>query len=528
MKTPPRLHTARLAPAALALLLGGLLALPATARDRDDDDERGRDHRREHPREHDRRARIACEALSGRSIGGATLGTAAVVAETATLAAHCKVPGLIAPQLNFELRLPLRWNQKLHYGGGGGYNGAIPPASAPALNAGYAQVSSDSGHQGNVLDASFALNDPLAAQMFGSLSVPTVMGAAAEIVRLHYGTRAKRQYFEGCSNGGREALMTVQRYPTLFDGVIARAPAYNWVGLMGAFNRTAKALAAPGGAMTPGKTATLANAVLGACDALDGIADGVVSNAQACRFDPATLRCPGGADSGDSCLSDAQLASVASWTQPASFGGGVYTNPGWALTGNENVNGAWNAWVTGAAPLQYLFSDTTVKHYLARDPAANSLLYDFDSDPGALFALAALNDATNANIVPFLGAGGKLILWHGGNDSALTAKATTEYHARVVQAVGGRANADQFVRYYVAPGVNHCAGGPGADSADLLTALDLWVTRHRAPGTLTARQLDPATGNTVLSRPLCVHPGYPQYRGSGDPALAASYRCATP
>ncbi len=470
----------------------------------------------------------ACEALAGRAIGGATISAAVTVPMGGGLVEYCKVTGLIAPALNFELRLPSVWNHKLHYGGGGGYNGAIPPVSAPALNAGYAQVSSDSGHQGSALDASFALNDPQAAQLFGSLSVPTVMGAATEIVRVRYGRGARRAYFEGCSNGGREALMNVQRFPTLFDGVIARAPAYDWVGIMGAFNRTAKALAASGGAINAAKTATLATAVLAACDGLDGLADGVVSNAAACHFDPAALRCAGGADTGDSCLSDAQLAAVASWTQPASFAGGTYTYTGWPLTGNENVSGAWDLWTTGAPSLQFLFQDTTVKNYLARDPAANSLTYDFDSDTGALFSMAALNDATNANLQPFLAANGKLILWHGGNDSALSISATTAYYQQVVAAMGGQANTDGFVRYYTAPGVNHCAGGPGADSADLLTALDAWVTRGRAPGTLTAAKVDPATGSTLLTRPLCRYPQYPRYKGSGDPNAAASFSCSEP
>jgi hypothetical protein len=471
---------------------------------------------------------VACEQLAGLSIGGATIQSATIVAASTTLVEYCKVNGLIEPKLNFELRLPTAWNHKLHYGGGGGYNGSIPPVVAAALNAGYAQVGSDSGHQGDVLDASFALNDPLAAQLFGSLSVPTVMGATTEIVKKHYGFAARRSYFEGCSNGGREALMNVQRYPTLFDGVIARAPAYNWVAFMGQFNRTAKALAAPGGAMSPAKITTLANAVLGACDALDGLADGVVSNAAACHYDPNALRCPNGADTGDSCLSDAQLAVVGSWTGDASWAGGTYHNAGWPLTGNENVSGAWDAWVIGPPSLQFSFSDTTIKNYLARDPAANSLLYDYESDPGALYGLSALNDATNANLHPFLGAGGKLILWHGGNDSALSVRATSEYYDNVVSAMGGRTNADTFVRYYVAPGVNHCAGGPGADSADLLAALDRWVTRGRAPGNLTATRYDPSTGAPVLARPLCVYPAYPRYKGSGDPNAASSFACTMP
>jgi feruloyl esterase len=283
--------------------------------------------------------------------------------------------------------------------------------------------------------------------------------------------------------------------------------------------------------MSPAKVATLSNAVLAACDADDGISDGVVANPAACSFDASALRCAGGADTGDSCLSDPQLAAVASWTSDTTLVGGTYRNAGWPLSGNESAAGAWDNWVTGIAggpSLQFLFQDTTVKYYLARDPAANSLTYDFESNPGALFALEALNSATNANLMPFLGAGGRLILWHGGNDSALSVNTTTEFVQQVTSAMGGTANAEQFMRYYVAPGVNHCAGGPGADSADLLSALDAWVTRGRAPRTLTAYKLDPTTGATLFERPLCRHPEFPRYIGRGDPNARSSYRCTAP
>jgi len=142
--------------------------------------------------------------------------------------------------------------------------------------------------------------------------------------------------------------------------------------------------------------------------------------------------------------------------------------------------------------------------------------------------MSALNDATNANLHPFLAAGGKLILWHGGNDSALSVKSTTAYYERVVAAMGGQSNADQFVRFYTAPGVNHCAGGPGADTADLLSALDRWVTHGRGPGTLKASKIDSSTGATLLTRPLCVYPAYPRYQGSGDSNAASSFTCTEP
>jgi pimeloyl-ACP methyl ester carboxylesterase len=371
------------------------------------------------------------------------------------------------------------------------------------------------------------------------MSVPTVMSTALEAVTAAYGTPPSKSYFEGCSNGGREALMAVQRNPNLFDGVVARAPAYNWVGFMGAFNRTAKALAVPGGAFSTAKTALLAQHVRAACDSLDGAVDGVVSNPAACTpavVNVAALRCVGGADTGDTCLSDAQLSVVTSWTTDAVFtGSSTFRNRGWNLTGNEDDPGNWGAWETGGGnvsnALQFLFQDTTVKNYLARDPSANSLTYaPWDQNQNALYAMAALNDATNADIRPFINSGGKLILWHGGADPALSVNSTAEYVDNMRNAVGATA-ADASTRFYVAPGVNHCAGGPGADTTDLLAALDQWVTKGTAPSVLTAEKRD-ATGAVAFARPLCQHPQYPRYTGTVDDLearkLAKNYTCTSP
>jgi pimeloyl-ACP methyl ester carboxylesterase len=477
----------------------------------------------------------ACAALEGKSAGGATVVSAVLVPGTPALPTHCKVNALIAPRLNMELRVPNEWNGKLHHLGGGGYNGTIPPADAAALSGGYANVSSDSGHQGTPVDATFALHDSHAAQLFGSGSVPAVTVAATELLRLAYGQTPSRTYFEGCSNGGREALMAAQRNPDLFDGIIARAPAYNWGGFQGHFNRNYKALAAVGAAFTPDKIALLAGAVRTACDAKDGIVDGVVSNPAACTFDPAILRCTGGVEAGNNCLSDAQLAAVNSWTTPASFADGAYTSPGWPLSGNEDDAAAWPLWLTGpggngVGSLQFLFQDTTVKNYLARDPLAVSLTYEWNSNPATLQSMALLNDATNTDLRPFVRNGGKLILWHGGNDAAVTIRATTAFYeaARQVTGVG---SFDRSVRYYTAPGVDHCSGGPGADQADLLSALNAWVERGAAPGQLTASKAN-TDGTTAFTRPLCTYPQYPRYTGpANDPhaaKLAENYTCTTP
>ena len=209
--------------------------------------------------------------------------------------------------------------------------------------------------------------------------------------------------------------MAVQRNPNLFDAVIARAPAYNWVGFVGASNRTAQALAAPGGAFSPAKTALPANHVRDACDGLDGIGDGVVSNPAECTAKAANvnaLRCAGGADTGDTCLSDAQLAVIQSWTTDAVYkGSSTYRNKGYNLTGNEDDPGNFGPWAAGGGNVrnaaQYLFQDTTVKYYLARDPNADSLKYTpWDQNQNALYAMAALDDATQTDIRPFIIIGG--------------------------------------------------------------------------------------------------------------------------
>lgn len=471
---------------------------------------------------------MACADFSGKTIAGAAVTGASVVAATAAAPEYCRVQATIPSKLRFELRLPTTgWNGKLLYGGGGGFNGSIPPANAAALSAGYANVTSDSGHVGSSdVDATWALNDAEALNNYANLSVPRVTLAAREMVRQRYGSEAQRAYFEGCSNGGREALMAAQRNPELFDGIIARAPAYNITSLLLHFQRSAKLLAAPGGAFTAGKVATLATAVLTACDALDGSTDGVVSNPAACTFDPAVLACSG--PDSDACLTAPQLAVVNSWTSDYTLPGTSVAAIGYPLTGNETDPATWSPWFLGGGGIpsyQYLFMIGGVNYMFTKNPLQDPLTYDPAADLGVVAALTSLANADDPDLTRFKARGGKLILWHGATDPAISVKGTTSYYTKAVTAIGGQAAADEFMRYYQAPGVAHCVGGPGADTADLLTPLDAWVSSATAPGTLTAKKVNPTNGATVFSRPLCVHPKYPHYNGSGDVSAAANYTC---
>jgi len=483
-------------------------------------------------------AQQACSQLAGKTIAGASVTAATTVAATATTPTFCKVNATIPPQLHLELRLPDQWNSKLYYEGGGGYNGSIQPLAGgnlAALKFGYATVTSDSGHTDGGLSAAFALNDALATNLFGSLSVPTVMSSTKEMLVAAYGKQPERSYLEGCSEGGREGMMAAQRNPNLFDGIVVRAPAHNWVGFMGHFNRNQKAVASPGGQLNDNKIKLLSKAVRDACDAKDGIVDGIVSNPQACTFDATSLRCAAGADAGDTCLSDAQLAVITSRTSAASYVGGTYKSAGIPLNGTEDDPAAgWNFWVTGNGNVRnsahYLFQDTTVKNYLVRDLARDSLAYEWESNLNALYSMAVLNDATDPDLRAFKNSNAKLIFWHGGDDPSLSARDSLDYYQAAVAATGGQAAADDFMRYYVAPGVLHCRGGPGADQSDLLSALDAWVTKGTAPGTLTATRL--VNGAVQGTRPLCRYPQYPRYTGpandAGAAAQAANYTCTSP
>lgn len=478
---------------------------------------------------------MACADFSGKTIAGAAVTSASVVAATATAPEYCRVQATLATKLNFELRLPSSgWNGKLLYGGSneftgssGGFNGSIPVVNVAALSAGYASVASDSGHTGSsVIDASWALNDPEAMNNYASESVPRVATAARELVRQRYGSTVQRAYYEGCSNGGREALMAAQRNPDLFDGIIARAPAYNFTGLLLSFQRSAKLLAAPGGGFTPGKVATLANGVLAACDALDGSADGVVSNPAACTFNPAVLACTG-ADS-DACLTAPQLAVVDAWTGDFTVAGTSVAATGFPLTGNETDPATWGPWFLGGGGIpsyQYLFMIGGVQYMFAKNPLLDPLTYDPTANLGAVAALTSLANADEPNLTRFKARGGKLIVWHGATDPAISVKGSTKYYTNAVTAAGGQASADEFIRYYQAPGVAHCLGGPGADTVDLLTPLDAWVGGGTAPSTLTASKVNLTNGATIFTRPLCVHPKYPRYNGTGDVNAAASYTC---
>ena len=455
-----------------------------------------------------------------------------------------------APAIKMRLDLPSEWNHRALKFGGGGYNGTLPdpasnvpfgPADQPVpLARGYATFASDSGHQQNPaappsLDGSFGANDEALRNFAAGDALKKTRDASLFLIRHGYRAMPTEVFFAGGSTGGREALNVAQRWPTAFDGVIAAYPAWNNLAEILDLGYLTQVLSRPGAFPGVDKQTLLYTSVISACDGLDGIEDNVVSNPGGCHFDPRSLRCPGGADTGPTCLSDPQIGAVTAMSTPFRWpyriASGETQYPGFPFLSGADMRTPFLGFgttapanpmpVTSGYGMQYW--DQWVKYFLTRDPGYNSL----DVDPrhpgkwlGRISALSTVEDRNNADLRPFARAGGKLILLHGAADELVSPYSTSDYYERVRKVAGPRAT-DAFLRYYLVPGANHANFGTPAVAAawDSLTALERWVDRGQPPA-------NPVVADTAhaRTRPLCAYPDWPRYRG-GDPARASSFAC---
>lgn len=475
----------------------------------------------------------ACDALSGATIGEATLSDSTLVAAAGQIGEHCKVTGLLGTSLRFEVYLPTEWNKKLLYFGGGGFDGSIPAGNLILrpweASGGYVTVASNGGHD----DPSGAvfLDNPEVQKDFGYLQIHKVLGAVLAIVEERYGEQPARRYFEGCSNGGREALIQATRWPEDFDGVVVRAPAYSFTELLLAFNNNMKyMLGTPGGHIDAAKATVIGNAVLAECDALDGISDGVVSHVAACAFDPASLLCPG-ADDG-TCLTQQQVETAQVIYGEFKLADGTSIYPGWGPGGEDTLEG-FPAWLSGVPgifpiPLHMTFAESLIRNWILSDPAYDTLQFAPEDHRPAIARVAETLDAST-DLKAFFARKGKVILVHGTNDWAISYKGSIKYWEGVAEAVGGESARDENMEFFLQPGVQHCAGGSGADTVDLLSPLVRWVEEGTPPSaqSIVSSKLDMA-GAVQFQRPLCKYPEYPRYDGSGDMNDAASYTCTQP
>ncbi len=447
--------------------------------------------------------------------------------------------GLDNSRLRFNAWLPTEgWNHRMAFIGGGGFDGflldeeLVLVMSPSIVTDGYAMVSTNGGYDKpdslNPLDyfeAEFAAN-PEALADFMYRSEHTVLPLADGIIERFYGTAPEYRYFEGCSMGGHDAMLLSQRYPDDFDGIIARAPAGNILGLLLQFHRVGAYLKNHDAELDEAQREMITNEVMAQCDARDGLADNIIAHPGECTVDIEAMVCQDG-QSG-TCLSLEQAELVRTATTPLNVAGHEFTHPGYPLNGIGQPAG-WGDYIWPKLmgySTQMLFAQGFVRAFVTGDAQYDAWQWRPEDWLPRLREIAADYQAVDPDLSRFHQAGGKLILWNGMLDASVSALETAAYYDAVVAAIGPQA-ADESLELFLSPGVGHCKDGPGPDRVDLMAALSAWVEHGRTPSQqkLEAFGLDDK-GAINRSLPLCKYPAFPRYV-SGDRSLAASYVCAT-
>lgn len=456
----------------------------------------------------------APEGRGGR--GGAPGGRGA--APPLMLPAYCRVAMVLTPSsdshIETELWLPTPedWNGKFQAQGNGGWAGSITfPAMAQSLLEHYATASNDTGHKGG--DPAFGLGHTEKLVDFAWRANHEMTVQSKAIISAYYGKASRLNYWNGCSTGGRQGLMEAYKFPTDFDAVIAGAPA-NWQTHLHAWdmNVATTAIKNPGMFMTPGKLETLHNAVLAQCDANDGVRDGIVSEPRKCKFDPSVLLCKG-ADS-DSCLTQEQVDGAKLVYAAAVTKKGQYIFPG-KEPGSELV---WSQLNPAKAPISLILGTFQVATY--QDANWDWHNYDLDRDVAAADEKFGYVNA-GYDLSAFKQHGGKLLLYHGWTDTAISPGNTIDYYNNVLKKMG--AKQESWMRLFMVPGMNHCQGGAGPDQFNKMGVVERWREGGTAPDTIIAEHV---SGNTVdMTRPLCPYPQVAVYKGVGSTNDAASFTC---
>ncbi|HWF09885.1 MAG TPA: tannase/feruloyl esterase family alpha/beta hydrolase [Bryobacteraceae bacterium] len=496
-------------------------------------------------------AQQSCERLTSLAIRGLTVTSAVPVppgsfklpgganAAVVQVPEFCRAAITIGKEVRMELWMPRRWNQKLVAVGNGGLAGSIGYAAmVKPLQQGYASSSTDTGHQGtSTTDGAWALGNYERIVNFADRGTHLMAEADKLILSAFYNAPPAHAYFNGCSQGGHEALVEAQRYPADFDGIVAGDPANNWTHhYIG--GHLWNALAVDGDGYLPAaKVKILADAVNEQCDALDGVKDGVLNDPRRCRFNPATLLCKGSDTS--QCLTTAQVTAVEKIWSGLRTPEGQVIYPG-LVPGGEAGTGGWASYITGNAPGAgrhtalgapffrfFVFDDPNWDYKTFRFTAADG----FDNDVDYTDAkLGALFNAVNPDLSGFTARGGKLIQYHGWSDPDITPLNSINYYESVVTAQGGDVHGLQntvaFYRLFMVPGMWHCQGGPGATNFDMLESLDEWTTKGLAPERVIASHQ--SNGAVDRTRPLCPYPREAQWTGSGSTDDAANFVCALP
>ena len=478
---------------------------------------------------------LPCAELTSLSIADTTVASAEVVpagsfeappsnfelpSDYSKLPAFCRVTGSIAPtpdsDIRFELWLPAEnWNGKFMQTGNGGAAGSMFYFTmGMPLSRGYAVANTDTGHRGGGGDFSWAVGEAEKLVDFQHRAVHELTSVGKAITAAHYARAPEKSYFDGCSTVGRQGLKEAQRYPGDYDAIIAGAPANNWLALLGFSVLVENNLGA--GGLGLDKLDVLKEAAIAACDANDDVTDRVISNPGECTFDPAELQCENGEPA--NCLSAVEVEAAKRLYAGLVSRDGKVLFPGTGPASEPE----WGAF---AFP-DFRIGSSWYRHVVMRDPDWDPATFDADRD----LALAEQRDAgatiaMDPDLSDFIARGGKLILYHGTTDGLIPYGNSVNYYESLIETVGESAVADS-VRFYLVPGMGHCAGGPGPNSFDMLTALENWVEKGVAPDKIIATHS--TAGKVNRTRPLCPYPQVARFTGKGSIDEAASFACVNP
>ena len=458
--------------------------------------------------------------------------------------AHCRVTGVISPEIAFEVSLPSKWNGRFYMIGNGGHAGeALDDAGRvtqrnQALQLGFAFAQTNTGHDARKEPGgTFVMSNPQKAIDYAWRAVHLTATTAKDITKEYYGKSVSKAYWNSCSNGGRQGLIEAERFPDDFDGIVANAPWSDQTGFTIGAMWNQKALSqAP---VTAAKLALVADKVMAKCDAIDGLQDGLIDDPRKCKFNPArdVPTCAAGADRAD-CLTPEQAETVAKiYSGPMSNGKPFY--PGF-MPGSEAVTtggfgaGAGSGPVSGwmnvivspqpdGKPADFNLAENTMQYLVFNPPKPDYdyKTFDFDHDIHLLDNWSLQADAKNPDLSKFQKRGGKLLMTHGWADPILQPMASVNYYERAL-ATNGPAT-PEFFRLFMVPGMAHCGGGIGPDRHDPMTAMITWVEKDRPPSSMVASRV--VDNKVVRTRPLCSYPEVARYLGDGSIDDAANFRC---
>jgi Tannase and feruloyl esterase len=440
----------------------------------------------------------------------------------------CRVLGRIGRETNFELLLPREWNGRFLMSGGGGFSGSVQNDLINYLNSGYATVGTDTGHKGNVVDGEWALNNMERQLNFGRVAVHLTTVVSKSIIKDYYCEQPSYSYFIGCSRGGGQGMVEAQFYPDDFDGIVAGAPAFNWPALGAKFVRDCQLnFKDPHNlkksVVTQDNLKLLQQYILKKCDHLDGVKDKVINDPRQCKIDFSALAtCPDNT-SQPWCFTTDQLEVIKAVCSPLQVDQReIY--PGFPV-GLEAEGGSWDVWITGTSPeikkipaLHYLLGTHIFKYLVFNDPSWDYTKYDFKNFFEETRYASSYLDATQTDYSAFKSSKGKMIMYHGWNDAALSAYATIQHYD---EALKKDKNLDSYIRLFLLPGVLHCIGGPGPDHIDWLRPIQEWVENGKAPDRIIMSKLEKE--KVIMSRPVFPYPKTASYAGKGDPNLEKNF-----